>query len=62
MSEVLKSAGSNRALVRTNDKVNPYGLSIDGTVVLQSWSKALVESLLDDDSFCTKAEAELDNA
>jgi hypothetical protein len=62
MAELLKSAGKNRDLVRTNDKINPFGLRIDGTVVTQSWKKVLVESLLGDDAFRVKAEAELDNA
>lgn len=60
MTEVIRTAGKNRELVRTSDRVNPFGLRIDGTVVLQSWSRALVEMLLDDDGFCLTAERELD--
>jgi hypothetical protein len=62
VTEVIRTAGKDRELVRTSDPVNPYGLRVDGTVVLQSWSRALVEMLLDDERFCLAAERELDAA
>jgi hypothetical protein len=49
-------------MVRTNDQVNPYGLRIDGTVVVQSWSKKLIERLLEDEGFCAVATKVLDEA
>lgn len=60
MTTVLRKDGSGTELVLTNDKVNPFGLRIDGTVVVQSWSRALMEKLLDNRSFLAEAESELD--
>lgn len=62
MTSVLKTAGNNRQIVMTNDKVNPYGLQIEGTVVIQSWSRTLVERLAEDESFCALALTELAEA
>ncbi|WP_327210184.1 hypothetical protein [Rhizobium leguminosarum] len=62
MSVVVKRAGSGREMVRTNDQVNPYGLRIDGTVVVQSWSRKLIERLLEDEGFCAVATKVLDEA
>jgi hypothetical protein len=49
-------------MVRTNDQVNTYGLRIDGTVVVQSWSRKLIERLLVDEGFCAVATKVLDEA
>lgn len=62
MSGVIKSGEDKCEIVRTNDRVNPYGLRVDGTVVVTSWSMPLVEMLLDDEPFRTAALRELDAA
>lgn len=62
MREVVKSGKDGCEIVRTNDRVNPYGLRVDGTVVMTSWSLPLVEMLLDDEPFRTAALRELDAA
>jgi hypothetical protein len=60
MSKVLRDGGSGRELILTNDKVNPFGVRLDGTVVAQSWSRDLMNRLLDDDAFIAAAEQVLD--
>jgi hypothetical protein len=60
MSKVLRDAGSGRELILTNDKVNPFGVRLDGTVVAQSWSRDLMDGLLEDDAFIAAAEQVLD--
>ena len=60
MTKVLREDGNGAELVLTSDKVNPFGLRIDDTVVVQSWSLVLMEKLLDNRSFLAEAESELD--
>jgi hypothetical protein len=60
MTKVLRDGGNGRELVLTNDRVNPFGLRISGTVVVQSWSRALMERLLGDESFSAAASRELE--
>ncbi len=60
MSKILRDAGNGRELILTNDKVNPFGVRLDGTVVAQSWSRDLMDRLLDDDAFIAAAARELD--
>lgn len=59
MSKVQRDAGNGRELVLINYKVNPFGVRFDGTVVAQSWSRDLMDRLLDDDAFIAAAEREL---
>lgn len=60
MSKILRDAGNGRELVLTNDKVNPFAVRLDGTVVTQPWSRDLMDRLLDDDAFIAAAGRELD--
>lgn len=60
--QVIKSAAGKREIVRTGDRVNPFGLRLDGVVVVTSWSQALMERLLEDETFCKAAFVEIDAA
>ncbi|NTF18231.1 hypothetical protein G6L37_07410 [Agrobacterium rubi] len=57
---VLMETASGRELVLTSDPVNPYALRIDGAVIVQSWSRALMEQLIDSDAFFEVAAREID--
>lgn len=60
MTKVLQKHDNGAELVLTNDSVNPFGLRVDGTVVIQSWSRVLMERLLGDGAFLEEVGRELD--
>lgn len=45
---VLKNVIGTVDVVQTNDKVYPFGLRVEGVVVLQSFSRELIETIASD--------------